>query len=122
VAVRLLLDAHIHPQLAGLLRGRGIDAESAIEWREGGLASAPDLELLAVAREDRRTLVTFDVGSVPALIRQLTEAGVEHAGVLFISTKTYMPEQIGPLAEALVRFLASLPDEDLLNQTRFLPK
>lgn len=122
MAVRLLLDAHIHPQLAGLLRAHGIDADSAIEWREGSLASAPDLELLGVAHEEGRTLVTFDVGSIPTLIRQLAEAGMDHSGVIYISTKTYRPEQIGPLAGALSRFLVSHPNEDILNQTRFLPK
>ena len=54
---RVLLDEGLPVRAAQWLRNRGIDA---IHVREAGLASAPDSQILAVARSEQRVCVTLD--------------------------------------------------------------
>ena len=52
-----LLDEGLPLRAAQWLRDRGIDAVHA---REAGLTSAPDTQILAFARDDRRVCLTLD--------------------------------------------------------------
>jgi predicted nuclease of predicted toxin-antitoxin system len=53
-----LLDANISPETAVYLRGFGCDAKSLIEE---GLGFIEDSAVAALARQERRILVTFDL-------------------------------------------------------------
>lgn len=55
--MKLLLDANLSPEVARLLREAGHDA---IHVRDIGLLSAPDPEILQVAADDQRILITAD--------------------------------------------------------------
>lgn len=81
--MRLLLDAHISAQRVAVpLRDRGHDVRAADEER--GLDGSADEELLALAVEEERVLVTFDVKDFPAIVRRWAEAGRTHAGCAII--------------------------------------
>ena len=57
--MRFLLDEHISPRVASLLRERGHDAVAVTERH--GLRGLPDRALLQVALEEDRALVTRDI-------------------------------------------------------------
>ena len=73
MAVHFLLDEQMEPTLAGMLRQRGIDALSMQEWHGGSYLHRPDEEILAGAEADGLTLISYDVHTIPPLLRRLAE-------------------------------------------------
>lgn len=67
-------------------------------------------------------MVSFDVGTIPILLRELAESEVAHSGVILISSKTFRPQAFRPLADAIVRYIAASGDQDWQNRVEFLPK
>lgn len=81
--MRLLLDAHISgPRVATALREAGHDVLSADEQRS--LDGWTDSELLELATQDDRVMVTFDVKDFPGILRLWAEAGRSHAGCVLV--------------------------------------
>jgi hypothetical protein len=81
--VRLLLDAHVSGRRVGpQLRRRGHDVR-AIDG-EPALEGLDDELLLALARDDRRILVTFNIHDFPSIVREWASAGRPHAGVILV--------------------------------------
>jgi uncharacterized protein DUF5615 len=77
--LRLLLDAHVSGRRIGAaLRERGHDVLAVDEERE--LDGWPDEELLALASDQQRILVTFDAADFPRICRQWLEVGRSHGG------------------------------------------
>jgi hypothetical protein len=77
--MRLLLDAHISgSRIADALRERGHDVRAADEERE--LDGWPDEALLALAADEERVMVSFDVKDFPEIARRWAEAERPHAG------------------------------------------
>ena len=78
--MRLFLDAHISgPRIARALRDRGHDVRAADEERE--LDGLEDEQLLQLAAEETRLMITFDVTDFTVLARRWAEAGRTHAGL-----------------------------------------
>src|SRR5919108_5032866 len=103
MALRLLLDAHISSAVARGLRAHGADAVAITEWHGGRYRSAADPDVLRVAHLEQRTLVSYDLSSIPDLLRELAEAGEDHSGVIFVSQKTIREGDTAGLVEALLR-------------------
>jgi hypothetical protein len=64
--VKLLLDEHLPPRLAEVLRGRGLDVTAVAEradWR-----GRPDADVLALAVAEQRAIVTRDAADFLALV------------------------------------------------------
>lgn len=61
----------------------GLDVQRVAQW-QGGRLSALDPELLQLLWEDRRTLVTRDVNTMPGHLAHRLETGGHHAGVIFV--------------------------------------
>ncbi len=101
--MRLLLDAHLPPELARQLRRRGVDAVHLRDWMGSDLLDASDDRILSIARSDRRVLVTYDCRTIPPLIVGWAEAGRSHAGVILVDERTCRPNDIGGLMRALLR-------------------
>ena len=81
--MRLLLDAHLSgPRIAVALRKRGHDVRAADEERE--LDGWADEALLALATDERRVMVTFDVKDFPGIARRWAEARRTHAGLAIV--------------------------------------
>lgn len=122
--LKLLLDEHIFPGVAGMARklAPGLPIESIHGWRDGRLLNQPDLRILREAAAARLTLVTFDVNTIPAIVGEMAEAEESHAGVVFVSIRTFAQNNYGALARALAAFWRKSKGEDWTNRVVFLQK
>jgi len=77
--VRLYLDHHIKAQLAEDLRVRGYDVLTA---SEAGMEAASDEDQLALAANENRALLTFNIRHFAALHQRRVAAGRSHAGII----------------------------------------
>ena len=102
--MRLLLDNNLPPRLATLLRDAGHDAEHV---RDHGMQAAADEDVLALARQQHRTLISADTDFGTLLAR--TGAGAPSIILLRRST----PRRAEQLATLLLANLDQLT-EDLL--------
>lgn len=81
--MRLLLDAHLSGRVIGRhLREKGHDVYALDEHRE--LEGIDDEELLALATDENRILVTHNVKDFPDILRGWAEEGRSHAGCIVI--------------------------------------
>jgi predicted nuclease of predicted toxin-antitoxin system len=81
--VRLLLDAHVSWRYVGQrLEAKGHDVR-AID-REPEYMGLRDPEVLALAAEDKRILVTGDVKDFTGILRRWVGGGRSHAGAILI--------------------------------------
>lgn len=105
--MRLLLDAHISgPRIAEALRERGHDVRSADEER--ALDGSPDEELLALAAQESRILVTFDVKDFPGIVQRWSEAQRAHAGCMILVGIDH--SEFGAILRVIGRELAARPE------------
>lgn len=109
---KLLLDEHIWVYLATLLREQGFDVVHVSEDRLAGMS---DEEVLQVAVENHRAVVTFNVKDFVPLAIQYFDDGKEHYGIV-------VSDQIaqGELKKRVTKLLSSVSAEDLKNTVRFL--
>jgi hypothetical protein len=119
--LRLLLD-EMHPAaLARQLRTRGHDVAAVTERPE--LRSLPDAAVFAVAQEERRAVVTENIGEFSAIVDDLDLRGAAHFGLVLIDPGKYPRGQtrtIGRLVTALERLLREHRGEPRTSQ-RFWP-
>jgi predicted nuclease of predicted toxin-antitoxin system len=81
--VRLLLDAHVSgPRVGGPLRDNGHDVRALDQEPE--LEGLEDDDVLALASEDERILVTHNVADFPEILREWAAGGRSHAGVILV--------------------------------------
>jgi predicted nuclease of predicted toxin-antitoxin system len=81
--MRLLLDAHVSgPRVGGPLRERGNDVRTLDQEPE--LEGLDDEELLALAGDDGRILVTHNVADFPEILREWAAGGRSHAGAILV--------------------------------------
>jgi hypothetical protein len=122
--MRLLLDEHLWPGLAGMVSTvrPGLDIASIHEFEGGVLVNQSDNRILERCREDGRTLVTFDVNTIPAEITRWAMNGKDHAGVVFLSTKSFAQNDYKSLSKALAALMEMHGDADWTNRTLFLSK
>jgi predicted nuclease of predicted toxin-antitoxin system len=109
---KLLLDEHIWVYLATLLREQGFDV---IHVSEDELEGKPDDEILRVATENHRAVVTFNIKDFIPLAIQYFDDGKEHYGVV-------VSDQIsqGELQRRVTNLLKKLTVDELKNTIRFL--
>jgi len=81
---------------------------AADEERE--LDGFTDEELLALATEDGRIFVTFDVKDFPVIVRRWAEAGREHAGCAIVVGIDH--SEFGAILEAVGRELRIRPEQN----------
>ena len=81
--MRLLLDHDLSgPRVGARLAARGHDVRALDQ--EPQRAGLPDDEVLRLAATDGRIVVTHDVNTFPALLREFAERGEEHAGAIIV--------------------------------------
>ena len=99
----LLLDEHISPIVAERIRARkpSILIQGIHHWHSGTLCGTPDSRVLEAAAEERRTLVTFDLKTVPPALSEWAALGRAHGGVVLVDQRTIRPEDFSRLVRAL---------------------
>jgi hypothetical protein len=122
--LRLLLDEHIPPAVAEAVKRIHPDASivSLRDWKNGAFLGRGDQEILSEAHKLQFTLVTYDVRTIPSLLKRFAESGLSHGGVIYIDQRTLLPSDIGGLARALATVIARYSVSDWTNQTRFLER
>lgn len=106
--MRLFLDAHISGRrVAGALRDRGHDVRAADEERE--LDGTSDEELLAIAADEGRIFITFDVADFPRIVQRWAAEGRHHAGCAIVVGIDH--REFGTIIEVVTRGVAGRPDQ-----------
>jgi predicted nuclease of predicted toxin-antitoxin system len=99
--MRLLLDEMLPPRLADELRTRGIDVMAISE--SVTLRGTQDPDVLEMAAREGQVLLTDNIKDFAALDAIWAARGRSHAGILYISTRTYPQNRarIGALVAVL---------------------
>lgn len=84
--------------------------------------SAEDAEILGAALRAGLVFVTFDVHTVPEVLRRFAESGEEHADVVLVSARSFRQDDVGGLAEALGRLRGLLEQVGPRNRVMFLER
>ncbi|MGD8329782.1 MAG: DUF5615 family PIN-like protein [Acidobacteriota bacterium] len=118
--MKLYLDEMISPRVAEGLRARGHDVVAAVERDTLGRS---DARQLAVAIEEQRALVTFDVRDFSIIARAAASARTEHWGIILVPRARFERGEIGALVNALDALLGKLSGPgSLKNRAIFLER
>lgn len=122
--LRFLLDEHISPTVAHQLRGRTppIDAQPLRDWHSGDYLGMTDEVVLRSALDKGLTLVTYDVRTIPPLLKSWAEQGLGHAGIVFVDRRTIASNDIGALVSALTKLHQQEQDATWTNRLVFLTR
>ena len=118
--MRLFLDAHISgPRIARALRDRGHDVRAADEERD--LDGLGDEQLLELAADEGRVMITFDVKDFTVIARRWAEAGKANAGLGIVVGIDH--RAIGTILDALAREMNMGPAQaEWTNTTLFIAR
>ena len=104
--MRLLLDANLSPKCVGsALETRGHDVLS-LAW--DAEAALDDPQVLELAAQEGRILVTRNSRDFAPLLREWAEADRHHAGCILIWTLAH--HEFGAIVKGVVRLLDDRPD------------
>ena len=122
--LKLLLDEHISPDVATGFRktARAISIADLQHFEGGRLLGLNDEELLREAARLDLTLVTYDLRTIPTLLKRWAEEGRSHAGVIFANTQTIPPNNRGALIRALQKLCDLTGTNDWTDRIEFLSK
>ena len=100
-----LLDAHVPVAvLDGVRAARpSCRVEHLAQWREGSFRSAIDEDILIAAHGANLVLVTYDVGTIPAILHRWLAEGRPAAGVALIPARTIAQNDVGGIVQAVVQ-------------------
>ena len=119
--MRLLLDEMYPAAIAEQLRARGHDAEAVTERAE--LRSLPDDAVFAIAQQERRTVVTENIGDFSTIAGAADQRGSAHHGLILIDPAKYPrghPRMIGRLITQLERLLNDHPANEATSSRHWL--
>jgi uncharacterized protein DUF5615 len=113
--VRLLLDEHYSPEIAEQCRDHGHDVIAVAEYRE--LRSLADEVHFAAGPEQRRAIVTENVGDYRPLLAQAARSGTSNYGLVCVSPRRFPRSRntIGRLVAALDALLRAHHTDDALR-------
>lgn len=114
--VRLLLDEHLSPEIARQLRARGHDVLAVAERPE--LLGRSDRVHFASMSEQRRAIVTRDLGDFRPLLAEALRAGAKTYGLVCVPARVSLSRKsIGQLVDSLERLLREHPgDDDVIDR------
>jgi hypothetical protein len=120
--LRLLLDEHISPAVAGGLRRRhrALSVVCMLEWEDGEFLGQPDSACLRQAAAQCLTLVTYDRRTIPPLLKTWAEEGRRHGGLIFVDEKTIPPSEVGILVRAVSNLWLKTARWDWADRVCFL--
>lgn len=107
--MRLLLDAHLSPRhISSPLSERGHDALSLAA--DATLSALDDPEVLALAAEEDRILVTRNARDFAPILREWAEAGRHHAGCILIWTLQH--NEFARIVDGVTALFDARPDPE----------
>jgi predicted nuclease of predicted toxin-antitoxin system len=107
--VRAILDEHLSPQIAVLLRKAGYDVDAVAERDD--LVGRSDRFILEVACGEDRAVVTNNVKDFRPLAAEWLAQGKPHAGLILLpSTRTRTRNSNAAVANAIEVVLRDYPD------------
>ena len=117
-----LTDAHISPSVAQQVKEKQPDIiiYCLRDWRNGALLQAEDPLILAAAREEQLSLVTYDQRTIAPLILQWATEGRDHAGIIFVDEKSMPQKDIGGKVRAIISLWNQAKSLDWTNAVGFL--
>jgi Domain of unknown function (DUF5615) len=121
VSYPLLLDEMLSGDIADQLRSKGHDVLAVLA--DSALLALPDNQILAHATATGRALVTANIKDFMPLDAQYRAAGQIHAGLIFISSKTFRQDRA--YTSAITGALSAFLDQDpglQPGQVIFLPR
>jgi len=116
--LQLLLDEHISPDVAVGLRRRNRKAvvRGMVEWEDGSFLGQEDSACLREAALQKLTLVTYDLRTIPPLLKDWAEEGRQHGGIVFVDEKTISQSDIGGLIQSLDKLVKEARDLDWIDR------
>lgn len=120
--LKLLLDEHISPDVVEGLRRRhpSLVAHGMNEWEQGAFLGQDDSSCLQEAEAQGLTLVTYDLRTIPPLLKTWAEEERRHGGVIFVDGKTIAPADVGGLVRALSDLYKVMGKWDWIDRVCFL--
>ncbi len=118
----LLLDVHVAKAVIGALRKAAphIQAEHISQWRGGAFLRAEDAEILAACHAEKRVFITYDMATIPDLLRRWMMEVRPHSGVIFADENTVKPNVPGEVALAIASLAKDIGNADTTNLVRHL--
>lgn len=105
--MRLMLDANMSPRRIGdPLRDRGHDVRALAA--EPDLEGLPDEQVLELATQDDRILITRNSRDFAPIVRRWAEAGRDHAGLILIWSFTH--RQFGEIVAGAQQWIEEHPN------------
>lgn len=103
--LKLLLDEHISPDVANGLRrrNRSLVVHWMTEWEGSDFLGKGDSACLLEGASQTLTLVTYDLRTIPPLLKLWAEEQRHHGGIIFVDEKTISQANIGGLVLALTQ-------------------
>ena len=93
------------------------------DWHGGANLHESAVRLLALAWEERTTLITYDVNTFPLAVKERIEGVLSPAGMIYVSSR-YHENDCGGIAETDWRHAPPRPSivlaDPMLNQRRIL--
>ena len=118
--LRILTDEQIDPDVAAAARRRGIQITTLFEWSDGHFVGASDEEVLREAARHAMTLLSFDLKTIPPLLRAWGERGIDHGGVIFVDNKSFAQNDVRGIAKAISELWELQGKDDWTNRCFFL--
>lgn len=96
--MKVYLDEDLSPNIAALLRERGMDATSALE---AGNTQLDDRAQLEHATRERRAIITANVVDFIELAREAVATNTEHGGIVLVPS-SFRGDEFQAIADAIV--------------------
>lgn len=87
---------------------------------DGAFRVEPDSVLLAAAMREDRILVTYDLKTIPALLREWADIGQPHAGIVLIDDQTIRQNDVGGLIRALLNLVHQMDVQSWRDRVEIL--
>ncbi|MBV8116068.1 MAG: hypothetical protein JO300_15095 [Silvibacterium sp.] len=122
--VKLLLDEHISPHVVEGLRRRNpkLRVFCMRDWEHGRFVGAEDDLVLAEAAAQGLSWVTYDLRTIPSILKTWAEEGRSHGGVVLVDEKTISTDDIGGLVLALLQLSKESQRWDWRDRVVFLQR